>query len=84
MFNSERQVIEMLLQQLESEERAISRRRQKLHARLATFPDTTGSWEQEEREISNRRRELHRQIDALRGQSNEPQAVRPASADIST
>lgn len=69
MVSPERQVIELLLQQLESEERALSRRRQKLHARIATFPDTTGSWQQEERETSDRRREIHRQIDALRAQS---------------
>ena len=66
MAHSEREVIAVLLQQLESEERALSRRRQKLHARIATFPDTTGSWAQEEREISDKRRALHRQIDALR------------------
>jgi hypothetical protein len=62
---SEREVIAALLQQLESEERTLSRRRQKLHARIATFTDTTGSWAREEREISAKRRALHRQIDAL-------------------
>src|SRR5918992_164248 len=54
MARSEREVIAALLQQLESEERALSRRRQKLHARIATFTDTTGSWEREEREIAPR------------------------------
>ena len=84
MVSPEPQVIELLLQQLESEERALSRRRQKLHARLATFPDTTGSWQQEEREISDRRRELHRQIDALRAQPNPaPAPAAQPSAQIS-
>ena len=65
MSSSETQVIAVLLQQLESEERALSRRRQKLHARMATFDDTSGGWEREEQELSRKRRELHRQIDAL-------------------
>ena len=77
-------MIAALLHQLESEERSLSRRRAKLHARIATFPDTTGSWEREEREISQRRRELHRQIDALKADaSTVPQAER-TSADVST
>ena len=72
-----------MLQQLESEERGLSRRRQKLHARIATFPDTTGSWEQEEREISDRRREIHRQIDALRAKSyGSPAPAAQPSAEI--
>ena len=83
MVSPERQVIEHLLQQLESEERTLSRRRQKLHARIATFPDTTGGWQQEEREISDLRRELHRQIDALRAQSGEaPAPAAQPSAQI--
>jgi hypothetical protein len=65
MQASETDVIRALLQQLEYEERALSRRRQKLHARIATFTDTTGSWTEEERKISRKRRELHRQIDQL-------------------
>ncbi|MBA2385339.1 MAG: hypothetical protein H0V68_11860 [Actinobacteria bacterium] len=65
-----------LLHQLESEERAISRRRHKLHARIATFPDTTGSWAKEELELSKKRRALHRQIDQLRARAEESR--RPA------
>jgi cell division septum initiation protein DivIVA len=65
MQASETDVIRALLHQLESEERALSRRRQKLHARIATFTDSTGSWAAEERELSNKRRALHRQIDQL-------------------
>jgi cell division protein FtsB len=77
-------VITGLLQQLESEEQALSRRRRMLHARIATFPDTTGSWAKEERELSTRRRELHRQIDALRaGPTPKPSTERTA-ADVST
>jgi hypothetical protein len=67
-------VIAALVQQLESEERALSRRRAKLHARIATFPDTTGSWARDEREISKRRREIHLQLDTLRGRGTDTPA----------
>ena len=93
MASSEREVIAALLQQLESEERALSRRRQKLHARIATFTDTSGNWEREEREISAKRRALHRQIDQLlestdkgRRSTESPEKTRsaaPSSADVS-
>jgi hypothetical protein len=65
MESSETDVIRALLHQLESEERALSRRRQKLHARIATFTDTNGSRAEEELELSKKRRALHRQIDQL-------------------
>ena len=81
---SEREVIAALLQQLESEERALSRRRQKLHARIATFTDTTGSWEREEREISAKRRALHRQIDQLLERTDNSRKSEPSSSDVST
>jgi len=74
-------VVATLLHELESEERALSSRRRRLHARIATFPDTTGSWAREEREISKRRRELHRQIDALRGTAPAPSPAH-APADL--
>jgi hypothetical protein len=87
MGASERQIIAELLQQLEAEERALSRRRHKLHARIATFTDTTGSWELEEREISKKRRALHRQIDALLDSTDKARSTEPStkhsSADVS-
>ena len=61
----------------------ISRRRQKLHALIATFTDTTGSWEREEREISAKRRALHRQIDQLLDRTDNTRKSEPASADVS-
>jgi hypothetical protein len=71
-----------LLEQLEAEERAISARRRRLHNRIATFPDTTGSWAQEEREVSAKRRELHRQIDLLLNRSHEPNDVERTSVEL--
>ena len=65
MSSTEREVIGALLAQLESEERALSARRRKLHERIAIFTDTSGLWEQQEQEISAKRRALHRQIDQL-------------------
>lgn len=65
MAASERQLIGALLEQLEAEERAISRRRRRLHDRIAIFADANGTWDEQEREISAKRRELHRQIDDL-------------------
>jgi hypothetical protein len=71
-----------LLEQLEVEERAISARRRRLHNRIATFPDTTGSWAREERELSAKRRELHRQIDLLLNRTDGPGSVERTSADL--
>jgi hypothetical protein len=71
-----------LLDQLEAEERAISARRRMLHTRIATFPDTTGSWAREEREVSAKRRELHRQIDLLLNRTDGPSNVELTSADL--
>lgn len=83
MAASERKVIGALLEQLEAEERAISRRRRKLHDRIAVFTDTSGSWEQQEREISKKRRELHRQIDELLDRVVETRRAEHSSADVS-
>ena len=65
--------INVLLEQLEAEERDISLRRRKLHDRIAIFPDSPANEELErrEREISKERGELHRRIDDLRAQRNE-------------
>jgi hypothetical protein len=41
----------------------VSRRRRRLHERLARFPSEHG--DEQERALSARRRELHRQIDEL-------------------
>ena len=54
------------LEQLEQQERDVSRIRRRLHDRLDSFP--TDSMKVQEREISDRRRALHRRIDALRAQ----------------
>jgi hypothetical protein len=66
----------VLLAQLEDEERAISRRRQKLHERIdfvraSAFGDPGAEarlvhLEAEERELSRERRELHACIDELK------------------
>ena len=82
MNPSEPDVIRALLHQLESEERALSRRRQKLHARIATFTDTTGSWAEEERELSKKRRALHRQIDQLLDRADAGSRVGRSSGDV--
>jgi hypothetical protein len=68
--------IDVLLEQLEAEERDISLRRRKLHDRIAIFPDnaTKEEFARREREISQERRELHRRIEALRAQRNELRA----------
>ena len=65
--------IDALLEQLEEEERDISLRRQRLHDRIATFPNPTtkAELERREREISDERRKLHRRIDDLRARRNE-------------
>jgi hypothetical protein len=52
------------LDQLERQEREISRVRRQLHARLDIAPDST--LEAREREISAERQELHRRVDGLR------------------
>jgi lipoprotein signal peptidase len=62
------------LRRLEAEERAVSRRRAKLHDRLALFPSTDA--ERQERALSQRRRELHAEIDRLRRRARD--ARRPA------
>ena len=75
-----------LLATLESEERAVSSRRRRLHDRIdfmrsgraTPSPDheqRLAELQEEERHLSERRRELHLQIDALRvklGQSPGP------------
>lgn len=54
------------LEQLEQQERDVSRTRRRLHDRLDRFPNDL--LKAQEREVSDLRRELHRRIDALRAQ----------------
>jgi septal ring factor EnvC (AmiA/AmiB activator) len=70
--------IDGLLEQLEAEERDISLRRQRLHDRIATFPNaaTKVELERREREISDERQKLHRRIDDLRVTRNELRSQR--------
>jgi hypothetical protein len=70
--------VDALLEQLEAEERDISTVRQRLHDRIATFPESAGSanLELREREISKERRDLHRRIDELRARRDELRAQR--------
>jgi anti-sigma-K factor RsiG len=60
------EALEQLLVQLQAEEEEVSRRRRKLHDRLASFPNEVT--QQQEREISAQRRALHVRIDALRAE----------------
>jgi len=54
------------LEQLQMQERHVSRLRRRLHERIDTFPND--AMKAQERAISEKRRALHRQIDALRAQ----------------
>jgi len=59
-----------LLWDLEEEELAVSLRRQRLHERIAFYPETaTEEHHQRERELSAKRLLLHARINALRGTS---------------
>jgi hypothetical protein len=63
--------LELLLEQLEEEERRISAERRRLQDRIDYFAGSEdsaalGELERKERELSDRRRELHEQIDGLR------------------
>ena len=70
--------VDALLEQLEAEERNISTTRQRLHDRIATFPDSAGkaNLDLRERELSKERRDLHRRIDELRARRDELRAQR--------
>jgi hypothetical protein len=65
--------LELLLEQLDEEERIISAERRRLQDRIDFFAGVAGSsdelvaLEQKEHDLSRRRRELHERIDALRG-----------------
>jgi hypothetical protein len=68
--------LQELLDELEEEERAVSLRRQRLHDRLALYPEYgDGGLDALERELSARRRDLHARIDALRAQRSEARVV---------
>jgi hypothetical protein len=66
--------LELLLEQLDEEERLISAERRRLQDRIDYFAGVAGSsdelaeLERKERHLSQRRRELHERIDALRGE----------------
>jgi len=57
---------DLLLEQLEAEERELSALRRKFFDRLASFPNEVT--QEKEREISRRRTELHIRIDNLRAE----------------
>jgi hypothetical protein len=68
--------LDLLLVQLEAEERLVSAERRRLQDRLDYFTDSEdgaamAELERKERELSERRRRLHDQIDGLRGDSSE-------------
>jgi hypothetical protein len=63
---SESDDLDVLLEQLELEEREVSALRRKLHERLASFPNEVTI--EKERELSTRRSELHVRIDTLRAE----------------
>jgi hypothetical protein len=65
--------LDVLLKELEDEERALSASRRRMHDRIDLFAGTDGpegaaaeEMVRQERELSERRRELQRRIDALR------------------
>jgi hypothetical protein len=58
--------LDVLLEQLEAEDRALSTLRRKFHDRLASFPNEVTI--EKERELSKRRSELHVRIDTLRAE----------------
>jgi hypothetical protein len=65
--------LELLLEQLDEEERLVSAERRRLQDRIDYFAGVAGAsdelveLERKERDLSRRRRELHARIDALRG-----------------
>ncbi len=81
------QADERELERLESEERALSARRRRLHERIdflraggAEEPDgghALALLERQEREVSAARRSLHRQIDELRVRLGRPAGPTP-------
>jgi hypothetical protein len=66
MTESESEDLDVLLEQLEAEERDLSAQRRRLHDRLASFPNELTA--EKEREVSKRRGELHVRIDNLRAE----------------
>jgi hypothetical protein len=58
--------LDLLLEQLEAEERELSTLRRKFHDRIASFPNEVTI--EKERELSKRRSELHVRIDTLRAE----------------
>lgn len=74
-----RNELDVLLEQLEEEERDLSTRRRKLHDRMALFPDPGRETElkAQEAELSRQRHEVHRRIDEVRAQRNEQRSGAP-------
>ena len=64
--DSELQRLDAEIERLEAEEREVSRLREHVHDRLASFPNDVTA--RRERELSARRLELHGEIDRLRAE----------------
>lgn len=75
--------LDVLIERLEKEERDLSARRQKLHDRMALFPDPERAAElqAQEAELSKERREVHRRIDEARARRNELRGGEPEPLD---
>lgn len=67
--------LEVLLKQLEAEEREVSALRRKFHDRLASFPNEMTR--EKEHDLSRRRRELHIRIDTLRAERSKRRDEQP-------
>ena len=72
MSASQQSQLDLLLEQLDEEERLLSAERRRLQDRIDYFSGPAQSTElaaleEREQELSRRRRELHERIDALRG-----------------
>jgi chromosome segregation ATPase len=82
MDDLERREIDALLEELEAQERDVSLLRQRLHDRIATFPDNAAraNLDSRERELSKERRDLHRRIDELRARRDELRSERDAGS----
>ncbi len=81
MDNLDERELDVLLEQLDADERHLSLTRRRLHDRIAMFPESTARSDLElrERELSKQRRELHRRLDELRARRNELRSQRGAA-----
>lgn len=67
-ISADRAALHLRLQELERQEKEVSKLRRQLHDRLDSFPNE--ALQARERLVSAQRRALHREIDALREQLN--------------